>query len=637
MRILVARTSIEQGEYLGHGVEAFSVVPSADPAFAPPQGVTPPVSFAWSALPDDYGALPSGDRRFIETAWAGLCQYGSSLLAQVLYLDAARSLTDAALFKPVRWVDLDFTRATDLTAVDDRVQASGAEVVYRNAADPAYIRFEAAGRMRFVAADIDGLSTTGAQEAALDLPANALGQGWVWFGMWGDTDGVLAAMHPDGRVALGVPAAVGFRWSLCAQAIDWTVGHTLKVAGAPLGQRVRVTLELDGEVISVETADRHIPRLKWSGILAPVADWATAGFFGRILAVDMVANGFSWTDTRIPAEVGACPTLRRNPASEDQITLDAFTLAGEGPARRIDLAYQGLHVYTWAPDLGLHADLLQQCFAPLVGVPAVTEGVSDTEESRNLLVGLLYGLTAGPTPHALSVALSAMAGAPLCLESGQVVSTVDPVGGPALVVQSFATGRRRVYRYAAHLTPRFNVGDLVEKLDVLTDGAEIEDWVSAKVGGSLRASDTWRDLEKFTQVYVRVPVLTPGTRADDPPRTFKDRARAYLAKALPLWMGAFRFLLELVGTLRERQLLSDHTRFELTYLVRDALTNGQDLRYNGGVHYDDGSLYDAHLDTVLVDRVAISLTNEGLSALSVTLLGDELVLASGDTANSEAV
>lgn len=674
------------------GLEVITLVPERVENFVPLLGTanTTNVQFIWQSLPDDLQELQAGDRRYIEQIWTAMFQYAAGVLAEISHLDQTSSLIDFPVHLPRKWMMLELENRVDLRSfasqlIDETRNSRGSRAFFGGAgADEAtYLEVTHGARHEGLAVPLRGphsqrattraefrfnFSSLASPEATFlrveeDLGPPADGpEAWILFG-YGDLNrerlaaGVYAAVSTAGRLAAVHRTESGsMSWTNAAGAVDAVsegqdVVLSMWYAGATEDDPGRLTVQLettDGASViqtQVDVDSRFLARqmvIVAADTRPPIEAPNTAILEdGRGRTVALLLDELTYLDVALDQRVRHIPALQPRITDDSDLLLHELDFRIEVSETRARERSTLLFVdqpaaVLWAEWVSLDNRLLEKIYGQFVGTTLSNKG-PDTEKFKNKLVGLLYGLVAGPYPGPLRVALAAMAGVPVALESGRVLSTVGPNGEHAITIRGFDGDRS--YAYPPELRPTVAVGDEVRKLEILTEHPTILDW---KDGGQSFASriSIENEVQKFSSVLVEIPAGSDGTaRADsDRPDNFVNQAREYLDLVLPLWVGVFRLFFVLIFRVEEEFDLTDALSFDAELTLHDALTNALDARYNDvrQFRYDEsGLIYDEAYVNVLKDQLEVEATNTGGAPLAVSIFGDPYVIGVGATITVE--
>lgn len=622
------------------GLEAVTILPQTDaqPDF---QGITnqQSVNFAWGAVSDDLRLVEGNDRAVVETMWTGLVQLFSSELLASMFYDGNRSLLNAPLFLHQKWANFELERELDMEAFDDELTlvmngVAGASVTF--AADteddanlyqfvqgalPVYVEVPLRTRQR-----LDGAFR---MSGTLDVSApDEDSESWVFAGVCEEGvqfNGLFFGLSSRGNAALLRRSDTGTTMTSIASGLSGEVSYS-------------VTYEFDGiEVISVTASDstttatesfffdEQVAQVACRAVrfFAPPAGLADA--LGLNAEPGPIVTRIGLTrvlDVSVPSSVQAIPTIQSNPAQDDDflvfgIDFDLGTTSDSTYIRFIDQPPD----YVWAESVFIDEELIYKRWGQLTGIPHLLEQES-SELNRGRIAAILYSLTSGPSIGPLATAVAALSGAPMAVRPGTVVSLYDQFGHPAIVVQE-AT-RRRTYRYANGLSPTVEVGQSVSPFQIMTDSAQVYDWVS----GPQRVVDSLTDneIQKYASLFVEIPV-GPGADTEG----LEERVLAFLRIALPVWVGiqqvAIAFLLRLTDTLN----ITDSLEYEAIFTFKDGLTSTEPAFYDDprNFKYDDGLVYNDDDYFTLQDILQLEVTNTSGSPITLNIFGNAQIIGGG--------
>ena len=614
------------------GLELLDIIPDDTRGFKPLLGSSQDVatSFLWNVLPNDYVDLPSEDKKVFESLWKAMAQVSSEILLEALHLDQSSSLLDFPLNFPRKWLPLELERDERVTLSNPALLFSRAEDVSEDEEDSVVLRAGHQDSLPYLGFRL-GAPHTGAEtfraEARLSLERIPLKETWTWFGYGRRdrgrlVDGVFTAVSTLGRLAAVEVSRSQVRWQLCEDVLGTLVE----------GRTYSVSLWLEGE--TEDKAPWMISRIRDSEtgefvfrsteLLSPFQanEVLLCGVDNRLDVAspheDLLSEAsplrvrvseIKYLDVSVPPDVTWIPVLQPR-VSDD---LDSW-VAGEDYL--LSKTSQGTTVrfftqppaVLWAEYASLDSGWLQKLFSPLVGA-ALSAAGDDSERTRNRIAALLYGLVKGPSQSALSTALAGIAGVPVALARGVVTRIKADADSPFVEVREFDRDRR--YQFPALLRPRVAVGDVVEKMDPLTEYPQALDW---KMGRRfLDRVAVNQEAEKYKAIVVEIPYGSLGAFAEDEgPRDFPNLVTEYFQKALPLWASTLSLFFVLIGRLEDDLALEERIGYQGLLHLRDALTLERDPRYNDGrgFVYDgpDGLLYD-EADRILDDRLVLLVYN----------------------------
>jgi hypothetical protein len=500
--------------------------------------------------------------------------------------------------------------------------------------------------------DVYGLSADPTVDRA--PPLSSGNEAWFLFG-YGDLSlptlapGAYAALSTLGRVAAVLSHADGTAtWALAgsplsAEELSEEVtlsleyfpqedGRTRAVASAGSVQvsSVAETSFRAKHVVMVGADVRSRPRIPYAGLFGEAARTSFSATLRRV----------EWTDTSLHPELRAIPSLVTEILGyQDRLIAGIdYVVAWDDERRWSELRLlEAPTTDMWAEWAAFDSRLLEKLFGEFIDVPTVATG-PDTLEFKNKLVALFYGLLAGPQVGPLTAAVSALAGVPVAIESGQVITVDTSDVDPCIVVRGFATDRR--YRYPAGLKPLVSVGDQVEKFDILVEHPVLLDWTNgSEFIDALRLNTSDRKLfleaQKYSSVQINIPYGSLGVSREDEGdlRNLPNQIRDYLEKALPLWCGALQVFLTLVKRVEDRFVMIDSQSWEGVLSVLTPLTNARDPRYNDsrGFLYDGTLLYNEAEYEVLKDRLSVEAENTSGAPVTVHILGTDVTIPAGGT------
>lgn len=657
------------------GVEAVTLVRDDTPDFRPFEGDAGSIEseYLWGMLPDDLDDLPRQDRLLIESAWKGLIQYAAATLTEVAHLDQSASLINFPVRRPRRWLHLDLARKEDVSAgspllLDNLPGRRGARLLQtpdqvvqatvETAQDAAHVgaylsldhsvseqaRNRASVSIRL--ADIYRTTDNPAQELAPALSAG--NEGWFLFG-YGNLSlpvlapGAYAAVSTLGRVAAVLSHSDGTAtWAVSGDQVplsslneevavsleyfpqeDGTIRATARVGDVQVSSTAEASFRAT-QVVMLGADTRSQPRAPYTGLFSEAAR----------TSFSVAMREVTWTDTSLHPELRAIPSLVTSVLGyQDRLVAGIdYVVAWDDEAKWSELRMLDTPTTdVWAEWAAFDSRLLEKLFGEFIGVPSVATG-PDSLETKNKLVALLYGLLAGPQVGPLTAAISALAGVPVAMEAGPVITVDTSDVDPCIVVRGFATDRR--YKYPAGLKPLVSVGDFVEKFDLLVEHPTVLDWTKGKeFVDALRLNTSSRKLfmeaQKFSAVQINIPYGSLGVSREDEgsPYNLPNQIHDYLDKALPLWCGALQVFLTLVKRVEDRFDMLDSQDWEGVLSVLTPLTNARDPRYNDsrGFLYDGSLLYNEAEYEVLKDRLSITATTSG-APITVHILGTDVTV-----------
>lgn len=569
------------------GLEFLPLAP--DPLkFSPPGSEEVEWGFLWGAQPDDFDDLPAQDREYVTEAWKAMGASFASVLSEIFYVDQLVSLPDFPTLMERRWVKYALEREIPFGPFEQlRVQQGG----------------DRRGRIKPLPGPLP-TSTTLRWQASVRLSTSTDSRQWLALGYGGPRDsGIYVALSNEGEGALVIkPPSGPPRWvtapaEIEVDAEDFSV--FAEIDGNPSGEdrEVRVRFSWgEEEVLLSWGLEEDIP----------LVDFFVGNLPTTFSAPDvelLVGAEAEWelSDVRYlhpfaGEDVQALPLLKASP-SDAAVTL----------RENVDYRLQGGAILfeaqppetLWAPSVGVQMRMLSKMYAPFVGA----EPREDSETYRNLIVGMLYGLLAGPYPGALAVAASAIAGTPICLEDGKVTAMTADDESRVIRVQGLYFVRD--YHYPEGLKPLVSVGQQVQRLQPLTTGVQIDDWLSSTNFVAQLQDASLAEVQKYGAVRVTVPALT-----QEKYQAFSVEALRYLKRALPLWTSLARTVFVFAKSVRSSIVLSDGLRSQSYLKLSDNLQNLPDPRYNGDpLHLYDGSIvYGDGSSLGLQDNLVVSTT-----------------------------
>ena len=600
------------------GLELLRAVPDRYQGPTPLRGTasTLNVKHFWAILPDDLRELPSPDKRYIEEAWKALTQGFAETLADAAHLDQLNGLLDMPLAKWSKWVPLHLETTLDMAAAPAQARRRAA------GADQSQLRQGTAWDAIWV--PLRGSVTQEATlRADIELSRTTVdGLAWTLFG-YGDhtrtrvSAGVYAGLSSEGEVALLVKDSSGdSRWVHAATSIDPSVERVQvslwyeRAWHRPGWLTVRVR-ELEGEFRTVFVATEV--EETWAAQTLGVSSVDIAStpqgvpvVPGIIPRTTVVLQEMAWLDPSVDPTVVRVPWLQPEAGSDNGLLREQieYDLVPVGTRAFLSFKTQPPEML-WAEYVGLDIRLMEKLFGVFIPEEMLASG-PDSFAFRNQLVGLLYALLQGPRLSALSVAVSAATGVPIALQPGEVVRISHDGTQPYIVVRT--EDRDMDYPYAPALQPAVAVGQLVERMQPLTETATVLDW---KTSPSAMGGGLLHEAQKYSSIRVEIPAGTSQQFEDRP--DLPDAIRSFLRQALPLWASATSVFLTLVKRLSDPVVLGDAKTLEGELVFRSALTNGSHPRYNEGVGHvydgDPGIVYDEWMENVLSDQLVFIVQN----------------------------
>lgn len=648
----------------GDGIEALTIAADPTPDFRPLQGNGSAVSssWMWQVLPDDLLDLPPRDRAFMESAWNAGIQALGAAMTEVAHLDQMASLLDFPIRLQRKWLRLDLWKTYELGSGDPAAtyklrNKRGSRVFDAPAAaDTTTLELTQGGSHRGVSIDLTSRFDSRASAAfrinlglggpvvtpdlvGTGLPELVSGEeSWVVCG-YGDltsnrwAPGAYAAVSTQGRVAAVLVdtsdrayIAVGAQRIGTDELQDFTLEVNLEADVESRGPRVvarvgdievgvQEAFEAGGYVVSqfvVSSWDTRIENQRPYTELTPNA--IRQPFTVRLGTLEL-------GDPSLDPRVVAVPSVQQRVSDESVTEIRGRDYDIHRFKSGAQLSFRQFpDTDRFAEHVGFDAGLLQRIWGALIGDDIVSG--PDTPELRNQIVALLNGFLAGPNPSALASAIGALGGCPVAEERGVVIAidTADP--NPVIVVRG--RFRDRLYRYNPAVQPVVRVGQEVEALDPLTQTAGLLDWTSEffvdRTSSFLEA-----EIEKFGAVLLELPFPVDTE--------LRERIVAYARKAFGIWTDVTRFIVAVVASISEDLGIIESLRHDKLAILRDALTNARDPRYNDsrGFVYDGTTPYneaDAELGAL---RLGVDIENTGGAPMTVDVFGSPQTIAPGAT------
>ena len=617
----------------GDGLELLEIIPDGSGGFRPLMGASGDLStaFLWNVLPNDYVDLPSRDKKVFESLWMAMAQASSEILLEALHLDQTSSLLDFPLDFPRKWLPLEMERDERVVLTNPVLLFSSEEDVREDGEDSVIVRVGQRDSLPFLGFSLGAAHTheeTVRSEVRFSLLREPRSEAWSMFGYGRRdrgrlVDGVFTAFSSRGRLACVEVSGSRARWHVTPEQLsDLVPGRVYQVAMWLEGQ----TEDRDAWAISrIRDTETGEFVFRSTELTAPfrASEVLFCGYDTRLEAeapFDTLVESTSaatarvseikYLDVSVPHQTKWIPKLQPR-VSDDQDSLIAgedFLLARR-PRGNVVRFFEQPPAVLWAEYATFDSGWLEKLFSPLVGAALAAAG-DDSERTRNRIAALLYGLVRGPSADALSKALAGIAGVPVALERGVVRKVFGDGESPTIVVRE--TDRDRVYHFPPLLRPRVSVGDVVEKMDPLTEYPQVLDWKQGR--RFLDRIEVSHEAEKYKAIVVEIPYGSEGAFAEDEgPRSFPNLTVEYFQKALPLWASTLSLFFVLIGRLEDDLRLEDFQQFEGLLHLRSALTLERDPRYNDGrgfVYNDDVAnlLYD-EADRILDDRLVFIVYN----------------------------
>lgn len=594
----------------------------------------------WSAVPDDLSLLSTRDQQIIEAAWYSLLASFSAELVDSLRIQSTSSILEFPVFRERKWVAFDIERSF----VDFRTTPEGLFLEYAQSSDVS------------VSGDSTISWTAGSNRTALVYPFVSAAQSDTFLRseitfsfLPSSVEGVCALWCAD-----LVSAGVGFmvrrngdtyflgptaRTQFLFTIPNVTEEFSLSVACWPSQNGSYFKCEANG--LQSEVFVESIVAVKYFSVGPPsFADTA-----GRVMpSVEARAKtsvqlaSIKVYDPSVPSSVRSVPLLQPNVVD----TTGAFRFGLE-----FDLGQFEKNVYlrtvdplpaqVWAESVAVDDRLLQKLWAPFTGMAEYLPE-EDSAAHKHMIACVLYALTRGPSPAALSTAVTALTGGSVALEPGTVVSLRDPQGGAAIGV--IGPKGIRYYPYSSDLELKVAVGDFVTAFQNLTIGATVHDaWGSAAYLDAVVDSD----IQRFGSVLVRYQDV-PSNNTEQ--QLMSDRVTAFMQQALSVWIGVKNIFIQAVRQLSDNLVMEDDcryvgrlsegsTRWSIQYLFSAFSERGEPMIYNRteGSYAAGGfapPYYDEDLDLFnLPDRLVIEYTNEDTESQTIEWEGVDYAVPAG--------
>ena len=554
------------------GVEAVTVLLD-DSQFSPLLGEANnlEVSPIWRMMPSEFGLLSRRDQKVMEAIWKGLLKSFATEMADSAFLDMTKSLLQFPVFRQRKWLDIEVRKTYELSSIPNEFTVSS-QVETERLPVGMEVRFTGSVKPGSISCNLRAVHSrevSGRVEVSLlsvpktDHPSHNA----IAIGLFRDRD-ISAALifGTDNSVGMLID---GTYWNLTAASYPCT--WVLEVDRYGDDECVRATsgefsryvpipspIEFDRlEITPVTNAEKS----SWAYEIPedpPYVSWNESAAV-RIQLASITLDDFGlWDKTEsIPA---LFPRISDN-AGLLRAQSD-FRIVREYDPPCLAMFEPPSQRRYWAESVALAQNWLKSKYGQMTGIPQYLAD-RDSERSRDIITGLLYGLVSGPTVHALSLAVSALTGAAFAVEPGRVTALHSATGGPG--VQVLGPYGVRNYEHDSELEPIVAVGDLVSQWDFLTDHVEMHDWVRSpeKIDASilrLYSSGTYlpqHEAAKYGKVLVEIPMS--GTVLSDYSKT-KEAILSYMTKALPVWVSVTRVFLRVVKRVDDRLNILDDTR-----------------------------------------------------------------------------
>jgi hypothetical protein len=595
----------------------------------------------WTAVPDDLSLLQIRDQQIIEAAWASLLASFSAELVDSLRIQSTSSILEFPVFRERKWVAFEIEKSF----VDFRTIPDGLFLEYAESKD----------------VSLDGSSTVswlaGSNRTAVVYPFVSAAQSDTF--LRSTLTFSLLPSSNEGVCAL---------W--CADLVGAGVGFMVRTNGdtyflGPNGKtQFLFTIPNVTEEFSLLTScwpsqNGSYFRCEASGLQAEVfvSDIVSVRYFtvgppsfkdtaGRNLPsvearakTSIQLNSMTVYDPSVPNSVRSIPLIQTNVVD----TTGAFRFGLEFDLGQIEKdvylrTRDPLPARAWAESVAVDDRLLQKLWAPFTGMAEYLPE-EDSAAHKHMIACVLYALVKGPSPAALSTAVTALTGGAVALEPGTVVSLRDPQGDAAIGI--IGPKGIRYYPYSSDLELKVAVGDTVSAFQNLTIGATVHDVWS---GASYLDAVVDSDIERFGSVLVRYQDV-PSNNMDQ--QLMQDRITALMQQAVSVWVGVKNLFIQAIRQLSDNLEIEDDCRYvgilgetsqrwSIQYLFSAFSERGEPMMYNRteGAYAASGfnpPYYDEDLALLnLPDRLVITYTNESTGPQTIEWEGEEYTVpASG--------
>lgn len=595
----------------------------------------------WSAVPDDLSLLPTRDQQLIEASWSALLAAFSAELVDSLRIQSTSSILEFPVFRERKWVSFEIEKSfSNFTTTPDGLFLEYAEakdvslngdgtvtwLAGSNRTALVYPMVSAAQTDTFLSADIEFSFLETSSESLCGLWCADLSSAGTGFMVRRNGDVYFLGPNANTRLLFKIPNVTEkFLFSMSC----WP---------SQSGSYFRCgTGDLQAEVfVSSTVVARNF-------VVGPPS---FADLSGRTIPTvpprsktSVYLESIKVYDPSVPSSVRSVPLLQPNVVD----TTGAFRFGLEFELGQFEKdvylrTRDPLPARVWAESVAVDDRLLQKLWAPFTGMAEYLPE-EDSTHHKHMIACVLYALTKGPSPAALSVAVTALTGGAVALEPGTVVSLLDPQGDFALGI--IGPKGIRYYPYSSDLELKVAVGDTVSAFQHLTIGASIYDaWSDSSFLDAVVDSD----IERFGSVLVRYQDV-PSNNTEQ--QLMRDRVTALMQQAMSVWIGVKNLFIQSVRQLSDNIQLEDDCRYigrlsestpqwSVQYLFSAFSERGEPMIYNRteGFYADGGfnpPYYDEDLALLnLPDRLVITYTNESAGSQTIEWEGESYtVLPSG--------